>query len=115
MLMKIGKRVSSAVLQLTRIRLINVIYQVFLDSVVFVSSLILTPAVRAGKHFLMARYLAIAVLFEPALPVALARKTLLWLDWVSLMTFRVSLAALKRLSILLIPSLTNRTPGIESQ
>lgn len=114
MLMKIGKWVSCAVLRLTRGRLTNVTCQVFLDSVVFVSSLVLRQTVRAGRHLLRARYLAIGVLFEPALPVVFARKTLLWLDWVSLMTFQVSLATLKRLSILLIPSLTNRTPGIES-
>ena len=111
MLMKIGKWVSSDVLLLAGVRSINVTCQVLLNFVVCVSSLVLTQAVRAGRYFWAAGPIAIAVLFESVVPVALARKTLLWLDWVCLMTFLVPLAAVKRQSIFSIPSLTNRKPG----
>jgi len=47
-------------------------------------------------------------------PVALARRTFLWLDLVCLMTFLISLGALKTRPTLSIPSITDRTPGSES-
>jgi len=90
-------------------------YRVLLEFVVCVSGLlVITQAVKAGKYFWAAGFLAIAAVFNPVMPVVLSRKTVLWLDWVCLMTFLISLAALKNQPILSVPSITNRTPRAES-
>jgi hypothetical protein len=47
-------------------------------------------------------------------PIVLSRKTFLWLDWLCLMTFMVSLLALKWQPVLSMPSITNRVPGREA-
>ena len=115
MFTKIMKWVSIVVLLLAVLRLPTASYQVLLEIVVCVAGLlVLTQAVRAGKYFWAAGFLAIAVLFNPVVPVALSRKILLGLDWVCLAAFLLSLAALKRQPTLSMPSITNRTPGSES-
>jgi len=114
MLTKIMKWVSIATLFLAGLRL-TASYQVLLEFVVCVSGiLVISQAVRDGKYLWAAAFFAIAVLFNPVVPVALSRKTFLWLDWVCLMTFLVSLAGLKRHPTLSMASITNRTPGSES-
>jgi hypothetical protein len=114
MLTKIMKWVSIAALFLAGLRL-TVSYQVLLEFVVCVSGiLVVTRAVRDSKYLWAAAFFTIAVLFNPVVPVALSRKTFLWLDWVCLMTFLVSLAGLKRHPTLSMASITNRTPGSES-
>lgn len=115
MLTKSMKCVSIAVLLLAVLRLPTASYQVLLEIVVCVPALlVVTQSVRAGKYFWAAGFVAIAVLFNPAVPVALSRKTFLWRDLVCLMTFLVSLAALKMQPALSVPSVTNRTQGSES-
>jgi hypothetical protein len=90
-------------------------YQIALEFVVCVSALlVVTQMGRAGKYFWAAGFLAIAVLFNPIAPIALSRKSFLWLDWVCLAAFLLSLAAVKRQATLSIPSITYRTPGSES-
>jgi uncharacterized protein DUF6804 len=114
MLTNIMKWVSSTVLLLAGLRLATP-YQVLLELVVCASALlVLTQAVRVGKYMWATGFLTIAVLFNPIVPMILSRKTLLWLDWVCLMTFMISLWALKRQPILSMPSITNRVPGSES-
>jgi hypothetical protein len=71
-------------------------------------------AVRAGKYRWATGFVAIAVLFHPVVPVAFARRTFLWLDLVWLMTFLISLGALKTRPTPSIPSITGRPPGSES-
>jgi hypothetical protein len=115
MLTKIMKGISIAVLLLAVLWQPSASYEIMLQMVVCVSSLlVLTQAVRARKYLWAAGFSAIAVLFNPAVPVALARKPFLWLDVVCLITFLISLAALKAKPILSMPSITNRTPGSES-
>jgi hypothetical protein len=90
-------------------------YQTVLEFVVCLSGLlVLAQAVRTGRYFWAVGFMAIAVLFNPVLPVVLSRKITLGLGWVSLATFLVSLAALQGRPILSIPSITDRTPGSES-
>jgi uncharacterized protein DUF6804 len=114
MLTKIMKWVSIAVLLLAGLRL-ALSYQVLLEFVVCVSGLlVVTQAVRAGKYIWATGFLAIAVAFNPIVPIPLSGKAFLWLDWICLAAFLLSLAALKRQPILSIPSITNRTPGSES-
>ena len=115
MLTKIMKWVSIAALLLAVLRLPIGGYQVLFEVVVCLSGLLVaTQAVRAGKYLWATGFVAIAVLFNPVVPLALARRTFLWLDVVCLMTFLISLAALKTRAKLSIPSITGRTPGSES-
>ncbi len=115
MFTRIMKWVSIAVLLLAALRLPTGSYQVLFEVAVCMSGLLAaTQAVRAGKYFWAAGFLAIAVVFNPVVPIALSRKIFLWLDWVCLAAFLLSLAALKRQPTLSIPSITNRTPGSES-
>jgi len=103
MLIKIMKWVSSVVLLLVGLRLLTASCQVFLELIVCVSGLlVLTQAVRSSSYIWAAGFLTIAVIFNPVVPV-LCRKTFLWLDWLCLMTFLVSLAALKRQPVFSIP------------
>jgi hypothetical protein len=114
MLTNFMKWVSSAVLLLAGLRLATP-YQVSLEIVVCVSALlVLTQAVRVGKYVWATVFLTIAVLFNPVVPMVLSRKTFLWLDWLCLMTFMVSLAALKMQPVLSMPSITNRVPAREA-
>jgi hypothetical protein len=114
MLTKIMKWVSITALFLEGLRL-TASYQVLLEFVVCVSAiLVVTQAVGESKYLWAAGFFAIAVLFNPVVPVALSRKTFLWLDWVCLMTFLVSLVMLKRQPTLSMASITYRTPGSES-
>ena len=115
MLTRIMMWVSIAVLLLAALRLPTGSYQVMFEVVVCMSGLLAaTQAVRAGKYLWATGFSAIAVLFSPVVPLALAQRTFLWLDLVCLMTFLISLAALKTQPALSIPSTTNRTPGSES-
>ena len=105
---------SNAVLLLAGLRLATP-YQVFLEFAACITGLlVLTQAVRVGKFLWATGFLTIAVLFNPVVPMVLSRKTLLWLDWLCLMTFLVSLAALKGQPVLSMSSITNRVPVRES-
>jgi hypothetical protein len=115
MFTKIMKWVSIAALLLAVLWRPTASYQVLLEILVCVSALlVVTQAVGAGKYFWVVGFVAIAVLFNPVVPLALSRKAFLWLGSVSLLTFLVSLVVLKRHPILSVPSITNRTPGSES-
>jgi uncharacterized protein DUF6804 len=90
-------------------------YRLALEFLVCVGAILVAwQAIRLGRYFWAAGFLAIAVVFNPAVPVALSRSTFFWIDLVCIATFVVSLAVLKRRPILSIPSITNRTPGSES-
>ena len=90
-------------------------YQLMLEILICVSALmVVAQAWRERKYLWAAGFVAIAVLFNPAVPVAISRTAFLWLDALCIVTFLVSLAVLKRHPILSMPSITNRTPGSES-
>ena len=76
--------------------------------------LVIAEAVRAGKYFWAAGFVAIALLFNPVVPVALSRKMFLGLDAVCILTFLASLAFVQGRRILTIPSITNCRPRSES-
>jgi len=115
MFTKIMKWVSIVVLLLAALRFAAPTYQALVEIVVCVSALLVVlQAWRAHKYVWSAGFLAIAVLFNPIVLVAFSRKIFLWLDWVCLAAFLVSLAALKRQPTLAMPSITDRTPGSES-
>ena len=115
MLTKTMMWVSVVVLLLALLWRPSASYQTVLEFVVCLSGLlVLAQAVRAGRYFWAAGFLAIAVLFNPVLPVVLSRKITLGLGWVSLATFLVSLAVMKRRPILSIASIADRTSRSKS-
>jgi hypothetical protein len=88
---------------------------VLLDILICVGAvMVLTQAVARTKYLWAAGFAAIAVLFNPVMPVVLSRNVFLGLDLACILAFLLSLAAMKRQPILSIPSITNRTPGSES-
>jgi Family of unknown function (DUF6804) len=89
--------------------------EIVLDILIFVGAvMVATQAVARTKYLWAAGFAAIAVLFNPVVPVVLSRIVFLGLDVACLLAFLLSLAAMKRQPLLSIPSITNRTPGSES-
>jgi len=85
-------------------------HRAVLEIVVCVSGLlVVTQAIRASKYFWAAGFFAIAVLFNPVVPLPL-----LLLDWVCLAAFLVSLAVLRMQPTLSVLSITSRAPRSES-
>ena len=115
MLTKIMKWASIALLLPALFWRSSASYHLVLELVVCMGALlVVVQAVRAHKYFWATGFLAIAMLFNPVVPVEPSRTMFLWLGWVSLATFTLSLAVLKSRPMLSIPSITNRTPGSES-
>jgi hypothetical protein len=110
MLTRVMKWISIVVLLLAGLRLPTTGNQVLLEIVVCVSGLLaVTQAVRSSQYFWAAVFLAIAIIFNPIVTIGLSGKTLLWLDWASLATFLLSLAAWKRRPTASRVSITDRT------
>jgi len=90
-------------------------YKLTLEVVICLSGLtVLWEAARAGRYIWLAGFAGIAILFNPVAPIALSRRTFLWLDVVTVVMFLISLAVLHVRPTLSVPSITNRTPGSES-
>ena len=90
-------------------------FRVALEMVVGVAALVVaTQAFRIGKFFWGLGFAAIAVLFNPVVPIALPHNAFLLLDLLCIGAFLASLAALQWHPILSIPSITGRTPGSQS-
>ena len=114
MLTKIMTWVSIGVLLIAVLIYPAASYPLLVGIVICLSAvLVVRQAVRLRKYFWAGGFVAIAVLFNPVMPVALSGKTFLWLDAASLMTFLISLAALKGRPSLPIPSVANRKPASE--
>jgi hypothetical protein len=115
MITKMMKLVAVAALLMAALPQPGAAYQVALELVVCVSGVaVLWEAARARKYFWLVAFGAIAILFNPFVPVGLSHKTFVWLDFVCVLMFLASLALLHARPILSIPSITNRTPEGES-
>lgn len=115
MITKIIKMVAIAALLMAILPQSATASQVALESVVCVCSLaVLWEAARARKYIWLAGSGAVAILFNPVVPLALSRRTFLWIDLASILMFLTSLAVLHARPLLSMPSITNRTPGSES-
>lgn len=115
MITKIIKMVAIAALLMAILPQSATASQVALESVVCVCSLaVLWEAARAHKYTWLAGFGVIAILFNPFVPLALSRRTFLWIDLASILMFLISLAVLHARPLLSMPSITNRTPGSES-
>jgi len=72
--------------------------------------LVVVEVFRGRKYFWASGFVAIAVLFNPFVPLTLPRKIFLGLDSVCILTFLVSLVLSKRQAILTVPSIANGRP-----
>ena len=87
-------------------------YQVALECVVCLCSvMVVREAALARKYFWLIAFGAIAVLFNPVVPVVPSHKVSIWLDLVCVLMFLASLAVLHARPAFSIPSITDRTPG----
>ena len=91
-------------------------YQMELNLVVSVAAaVILIQAVQARKYRWVAAFLAIAVLFNPVVPIfRLESPVGLSLVVLSIAPFAISLVALRPDRLMSIPSITDRNPGSQS-
>ena len=112
---KIMKWIAIATLFLAVLGFPIVSHRAVLEIVVCVSGLlVVTQPVRASKYFWAAGFLAIAVLFNPIVPLPLPGNVFLLLEWVCLAAVLVSLAVLKMQPTLSVLSITSRAPRSES-
>lgn len=115
MIPKVMKLVAVGALLMAALPQPGAAYRVALEFVVCVAGVVvLWEAARSRKYFWLAAFGAIAILFNPVVPVAFSRKTVLWLDFLCALMFLTSLAVLRTRPTLSMPSITNRTPGSES-
>jgi len=90
--------------------------RILLQYVVWAGAIVVfAQAVRARKYIWIGLFLAVAGLFNPIRPVALAANIFLVLDAITMVLFMVSLGrGLEMKPRLSIASITDRTPGSES-
>jgi len=69
--------------------------------------LVVAEGFRGRKYFWALGFVAIAVLFNPIVPVTLPRKMFLGLDSVCILTFLVSLALSRGQPLLTVPSISD--------
>jgi hypothetical protein len=87
-------------------------YRIALEIEVCVAALVVVvQAMRMGKYVWGLGFIALALLFNPAVPVPLTHRLFLGLEWFSVGAFLVCLAALRARPMLSIPSIAGRTPG----
>jgi len=68
-------------------------------------------AIQAQKRFMAGEFLAVALLFNPLVPLFRAGQSSLLPVWISMATIVMCLTTLKTHRLLSIPSITDRTPG----
>ena len=96
MLTTIMMWVSIAVLVLEVLGLPVTSNKVLLEIVVCASGLlVIRQAVRASQYLFATGFLPIIVLFSPISPIAVSARVFLWLNWIGLAAFMVSVIALK--------------------
>ena len=115
MLAKITKWLSIAAFLLAALWCSPTSYERLLQFLICVAAILVTvQPVRTGKYVWGIGFTAIAVLFNPVIPVALSHRTFFWLDLACLVAFVASLAALKTMPVMSIPSITARRSRTES-
>src|SRR5438874_7622931 len=112
---KIMKWLSITMLLLAVLQLPVASHPVLLATVVCVSGLLIAAqAVRAGKYSWAVGFLAIAVLFNPVVPIARSGRDILWINGVGLAAFLAAAVAFNARPALAVLSITNRLPRRES-
>lgn len=86
-------------------------YQVLLQILVPTGALfVVLQSGRAARYYWAAAFIAVAVLYNPIVPVVLSRSTFILLDLVCVAAFAASLVALKSMAIRPLPSIARRAP-----
>ena len=112
---KIMKWVSITMLLLALLQLSVANHPVLLSIVVCASGLLVTAqAIRAGKYSWAVGFFAIAVLFNPVIPIARSGRDALWIDGVGLAAFLAAAVWFKARPALTVLSITNHLPRRES-
>jgi hypothetical protein len=112
---RISKLFSIAALLLGLLLSSSASYRIVLEMAVCVASMVVVvQAMRLRKYLWGIGFLVMSLLFNPAVPIPLSHRFYLGLEWFSIGAFLVSLAALKNMPLLSMPSITGRTPGSES-
>jgi hypothetical protein len=108
MLTRIMKWGAIGMLLLAGLRLPVGTDRVLLEFVVCASSLLVAAqAFRAGRYVWAIVFAAIALVFNPIIPVAVDGAISVWLAWICFAAFLVSLVALRR------PPITAIRPGTD--
>jgi hypothetical protein len=117
MYVKIMICVSTAALAVALFMTSNVSYRIFLQFLVSASAaLIVLHAVRADAQYLWAGvFCAVAVLFNPILPIALPSRLFFLADLTCMALFLVYYSAYKAKPRLSMASVTDRGPGSEAR
>jgi hypothetical protein len=112
---KIMKWVSISMLSLAVLQLRVASHPILLELVVCVSGLLIAAqAIRVGRYSWGVGFLAIAVLFNPVIPIASAGRDVLWIDGVGLAAFLAAAVAFKTRPALTVLSITSHLPRRES-
>jgi hypothetical protein len=75
---------------------------------------VLIRAVRLREHYWTVGLVAIALLFNPVIPLPASPSIIIGLELACILAFLASLFVLRSQPLLSIPSITDRTPGSES-
>jgi hypothetical protein len=112
---KIMQWLAAAMLLWAGLGLFNPSSQILLSIVVCIAALmVFSQALTERKWAWAVVFLAMAVLYNPVTPFLFSKRIYLWLDWMGLMTFLVSLLALKQRTRLTLVSVTNQRARSES-
>jgi hypothetical protein len=115
MFTKIMKWASLAALLIAVFFSSSVGYQIILQFVICLAScVVVSEALQSRKFGWGLLFIAVAILFNPVIPVLMPRSFFLVLDFLCVGLFGGSLVALKSPSRLSIASMTDCTPGGES-
>ena len=91
-------------------------HQVALEILICLSALlVVAQAWNAGKHFWALGFVAVAVLFNPIVPLVVTRQTYFWLEWVCLAAFILSLIILTAKQPVPLPGIISPNRRIQSQ
>jgi hypothetical protein len=86
-----------------------------LNFVVCIAALLVFSQAVSDKRWTWAvAFLALSIIYNPVSPLLFSKKVFLWLDLMSLMTFLISLVALKQRPKLTLASITNQSARSES-
>ena len=109
MFTKVMKWASAALLLLAVFLRSSASFELVLGSVVCISGLlVMAQAIRMGKYLWAAGFVAVAVLFNPVVPVQVSASLVLWLDMACLGAFVASLVAIRTAPVFSAPSITGR-------
>jgi hypothetical protein len=100
---------AAAMLLMGGVGLFDSGFQIVLKIVVCIAALmVFAQALTERKWIWGVFFLALAITYNPVAPVFYSKRIFLWLDLMGMMTFLISLVALKQRRILSLVSITNQ-------